>query len=114
MSDSAISTPSILSAINGGVIVLDGASRVVLWNVWMRNTSGIPEESARGKLLAEIFPAAELQRLSAAVAAALTSGASTIISHALRPAVLPLHTRSQQALLHDIAVSPIGEAAAPN
>lgn len=103
------STRSILNAINSGVIVLDGASRVVLWNAWMRTTSGIPEERARGRRLAEIFPQANLQRLLAAVATALNSGASTIITHALNPAVLPLRTRARQALLHDIAVSSVGE-----
>ena len=113
MSNNAAATRSVLNAINGGIIVLDANGRVVLWNGWMRNTSGIPEGTARGKRLAEIFPQAELQRLSAAISAALDRGTSTVITHALRPAVLPLHTRSQQALLHDIAVSPIGEGAAP-
>jgi PAS domain S-box-containing protein len=113
MSNNAPPTRSVLNAINGGIIVLDANGRVVLWNGWMRNTSAIPEETARGKRLAEIFPEAKLQRLSAAISGALDRGTSTVITHALRPAVLPLRTRSQQALLHDIAVSPIGEGAAP-
>ena len=113
MSSSQIPTRSILNAINGGLVVLDRGSRVVLWNVWMRNASGIPAERARGRLLAEIFPEAQLQRLSTAISGALTCGTSTIITHSLNPAVLPLHTRSRQPLLHDIAVSPIGEAAGP-
>ena len=56
MSNNPISSHSILDAINGGLIVLDRAGRVVLWNAWMRLTSGITAEGARGKLLAEIFP----------------------------------------------------------
>lgn len=109
MADSPLPTRSILNAINSGLIVLDGASRVVLWNLWMRTTSGIAEESARGKSLPELFPRANLQRLLSAVSTALASGASTIITHALNPDVLPLQTRARQALLHDIAVSSIGE-----
>ena len=114
MSDSTIPTQSILNAINGGLIVVDRVGRVVLWNVWMRNASGIPEENADGKLLTEIFPEAQLQRLSTAISGALASGTSTVITHALSPAILPLRTRSRQALLHDIAVSPIGKASAPD
>jgi PAS domain S-box-containing protein len=114
MSTSGIPTHSILNAVNGGLIVLDRAGRVALWNAWMRNTSGIPQESARGERLADIFPQAQLQRLSTAISQALESGASTVITHTLRPAVLPLYTRSGQALLHDIAVSPIGEPPGPD
>jgi PAS domain S-box-containing protein len=114
MSNSSIPIRSTLNAINGGLVILDRAGRVVLWNVWMRNAAGFPEEKALGRSLAEIFPDAELQRLSAAIMGALTAGTSTIITHALSPTVLPLYTRSLQPLLHDIAVSPIGEAAVPD
>ena len=75
----------------------------------MRLTPGISAEAARGKLLGEIFPDAELRRLLAAIATALRSGTSTIITHALSPDILPLRTRSLQPLLHDITVSPIGQ-----
>ena len=114
MSNSTLPLPSILNAINGGLVVLDRAGRVVLWNLWMRNASGIAQESALGKPLAEIFPEAQLQRLSAAISGALTCGTSAVITHALSPAVLPLQTRSRQPLLHDISVSPVGQAAAPD
>ena len=110
MPDDPISSDSILDAINGGVIVLDRTGRVVLWNDWMRVSSGIAAEKARGKLLEEVFPRAALSRLLTAISTALTSGASTVITHALNPALLPLQTRSRQALLHDIAVSPIAHA----
>ncbi|HVC30374.1 MAG TPA: PAS domain-containing protein, partial [Steroidobacteraceae bacterium] len=111
MSNSSPSARSVLNAISGGLVVLDQTRRVALWNFWMRAASGVPAESARGKLLAEIFPHAKLDRLTAAIATALTTGASTIITHALNPDVLPLKTRSGQPLLHDISVSSVGETA---
>ncbi|MGH8320117.1 MAG: response regulator [Steroidobacteraceae bacterium] len=111
MSTSQFSSDSVLAAISGGIIVLDRSRRVTLWNVWMRTTSGVAEDDARGKSLAEIFPRAELRRLSAAISVALTSNASTTLTHALNPNLLPLRTHSRQPLLHDIAVSPIGNAA---
>ncbi|MGH8179394.1 MAG: PAS domain-containing protein, partial [Steroidobacteraceae bacterium] len=110
MSDNSITSQSILDAINAGIIVLDRTGRVVLWNGWMRLRTAITAEDARGKLLGEIFQQAELSRLLTAISTALTSGASTVITHALNPAVLPLQTRSQQAVQHDITVSPIGDA----
>ncbi len=109
MSNSRISTDSVLDAVNGGVIVLDLSQRVVLWNGWMRAASGVAEDEARGKSLAEIFPQAELRRLSAAISVALTSNASTILTHALNPPLLPL--KAHRALLHDITVCPIGTTA---
>ncbi|HEY1891355.1 MAG TPA: response regulator [Steroidobacteraceae bacterium] len=112
MANNAISSHSILDAINGGFVVLDKAGRVAFWNVWMSVSSGITAEFAHGKLLSEIFPQAEPSRLLTAISLALTNGASTIITHTLNPTLLPLQTRSRQPLLHDISVSPVGEAPA--
>ncbi|MGH8169808.1 MAG: response regulator [Steroidobacteraceae bacterium] len=109
MASNCISPDSVLDAINGGIIVLDRNRRIVLWNVWMRAASGVTEDDARGKSLAEIFPRADLRRLSSAISAALTGNASTILTHALNPTLLPLQTRSGQALLQDITVSPVGD-----
>jgi len=99
---------SILDAINGGLIVLDSNQRVTGWNTWMESASGLSEADVSGKTLAEIFPGADLKRLPSAIAAALASSASTLITNSLSPHLLPLHNRSNRPLLHDIAVSPIG------
>ncbi|MGH8297547.1 MAG: PAS domain-containing protein, partial [Steroidobacteraceae bacterium] len=94
MSNSRISSDSVLDAVNGGIIVLDLSRRVVLWNTWMRAASGVAEDEARGKSLEEIFAQAALRRLSAAISVALTSNASTILTHALNPNLLPLKTHA--------------------
>ncbi len=98
---------AILDSINGGLIVLDRKQRVVRWNAWMTSASGHSFAAVGGKLLAEIFPAAEYTRLHAAVTAALDSNASTILTHSLNTSRLPLQTRSGRTLLHDITVSPV-------
>jgi PAS domain S-box-containing protein len=98
----------IFDAVNGGLIVLDTSERVIRWNSWMSAASGCDAATATGKSLAEIFPGTDLKRLPSAVKAALTSGASTILTHALSPSLLPLRTRSARRLLHDITVSPVG------
>ena len=74
----------------------------------MERASGCSAADVSGKTLAEIFPGADLKRLPSAITAALASSASTLITNALNPNLLPLRSRSSRPLLHDIAVSPIG------
>ena len=109
MKDQGTAVYEILDAVNGGVIVLDRCERVIRWNAWMANATGVSEPGAMGKVLAEVLPGIEFRRLSTAIAAALQSSVSTILTHALNPAVLPLRTRSGRELLHDITVSPVGD-----
>jgi hypothetical protein len=101
----------VLDAVNGGLIVLDANRVVVSWNAWMASASGHSAKEARGRLLAEIFPRAKLGRLDSAVNATLILGTSTIVTHAINPALLPLQTRSNRPLLHDITVTPVEEPA---
>src|ERR1700722_8300373 len=106
--DEAADEKAVLDAINGGLIVLDRRERVTRWNSWMEAASGHLESDARGKLLADVFSGVDLTRLDSAIKAALTSRASTIVTHAINPLLLPLQTRSQRPLLHDITVTPVG------
>ena len=103
-----IDQKQVFDAINGGLILFDHDRRVVGWNAWMETASGRSEAEARGKLPAEIFRGADPTRLVFAIEAAFTSRSSTILTHAINPALLPLQTRSQRPLLHDITVSPVG------
>jgi PAS domain S-box-containing protein len=107
-SDQVTDEKAVLDAINGGLIVLDRHERVTRWNSWMEAASGHLEADARGKLLADIFSGTDLTRLDSAIKSALTSRASTIVTHAINPSLLPLQTRSNRPLLHDITVTPVG------
>jgi PAS domain S-box-containing protein len=106
--DPSIDQKRVLDAINGGLIVLDRDSRVLTWNAWMELASGRSEQEVQGRTLTEVFPDTELVRLDFALKAALTSRTSTIVTHAINPALLPLLTRSRRPLLHDITVTPVG------
>jgi PAS domain-containing protein len=101
---------AILNAINAGLIVLDRDERVTHWNAWMEAASGYSRSYAQGKFLTDIFSGVDLRRLTPAIKAAQTSGASTIVTHAINPSLLPLQTRSKTPLLHDITVTPVGAA----
>jgi PAS domain S-box-containing protein len=102
---------TVLDAINGGLIVLDQDRRVTRWNAWMQAASGHSEPDTRGKLLEDVFRGTDLKRVDSAIRAALMSRASTIITHAINPSILPLQTRSKRPLLHDITVTPVGTQA---
>ena len=101
---------ALLDAVNSGLILLDRNQRVARWNTWMQTASGYAQAQVRGKLLAEIFPDAKLKRLTTAIAAALSTNAASILTHTLNPSMLPLQTRSNRPLLHDVTVTPVGEA----
>jgi PAS domain S-box-containing protein len=108
LSDRDKDEDAILNAINAGLIVLDRNERVTHWNAWMEAASGYSRSYAQGKLLTDIFSGIDLKRLIPAIKAAQTSGASTIVTHAINPSLLPLQTRSKTPLLHDITVTPLG------
>jgi PAS domain S-box-containing protein len=94
--------------IDAGLIVVDAGARVELWNDWMATAAGVPEEAARGKRLNEIFPTAVNSRLPSAIAEALSSGVSSILTHSLNATMLPLKTSAGRSLIHNIVVRPMG------
>jgi PAS domain S-box-containing protein len=99
----------IFDAVDGGLIVVDHDARVEAWNDWIAAASGIPAERAMSKTLAELFPDARLTRLSASLRQALELGASSLLTHSLQPALLPLRTRAGQELIHNVSLRPIGD-----
>jgi PAS domain S-box-containing protein len=106
--DQDVDEGAILNAINAGIVILDRNERIARWNAWMEAASGYSRSYAKGKLIADVFAGADLRRLTPAIQAALMSSASTIVTHAINPSLLPLQTRSRKPLLHDITVTPVG------
>ncbi len=106
----AIDSAAVLDAIDGGVIVLDTGAHVVRWNHWMTVATGWTQDQVLGSTLSQVFADVDLKRLPAAIDAALSSGASTLMTHALNPALLPLRSRALQPIYHDITVSAVGAA----
>ncbi|THD81715.1 MAG: PAS domain-containing sensor histidine kinase [Phenylobacterium sp.] len=104
---------ALLEALDTGVIVLDRDRRVQVWNGWLAAASGVSAAAAAGRTLDEIFPDAALARLTAAVTEALGSGASSLLTHVLHPALFPLKTQARGSLIHNAAVRPLGEKPYP-
>ena len=98
---------AVLDALDSGLAILDRDARVFAWNEWLASASGITASQAVGKSFSELFPDVP-GRLTSAVTAAVELGASSLLSHALHPGLLPLKTRAGRPLLHNIAVRPLG------
>ncbi len=87
-------------AANNGLIVLDPGERVVLWNKWMSQHSGLGPQDATGRTLTELFPELQNSRLLMAVRGALQSGHPSLLSQSLNKAPLPLFTVLPPAAQH--------------
>ena len=101
---------AVFDTVDGGLVLLDGERRVVAWNAWFEAASGIAARDAAGRRLAEIFPGARLDRLDTAVSAALQSGTSRLLSHALHTDLFPLRTRAGRELIQDVTVNAVAGA----
>jgi PAS domain S-box-containing protein len=99
----------ISDALDSGLIVLGSDGRVLTWNDWMTSATGVALQAAVGMRLGQLFPASSLRRLNAAVTDAIQLGASSLLTHSLHPALLPLRTRMGRALVHDLSVRPVGK-----
>ena len=99
----------LFDSLDGGLILVAGDGRIVAWNAWMVLATGCEAKSAKGRRLDEIFPKAGLTRLKAAISDAVTSGASSLLTHTLHPTLLPLKTRAGIQMVHNVSVRPIGD-----
>ena len=89
--DPAIGTATLLwlrDFAAGGILTTDSELRVVSWNRWLVNATGIPEEAAVGRPLLEVLPSFAERGFDQGYADALT-GVVTVLSHSLHRFILP-------------------------
>ena len=98
-----------LDALDAGVVLVDTDRKIIFWNVWMETASGLSRDRVLGLTLTTLFPTAKLARLQSSIDDALQTGASSLLSHALHPQLLPLRTRTGVDLIHNTAVRPIAD-----
>jgi len=103
----------ILEAIQGGLTLLDHEGRILLWNAWLVEASGIEAGRARGRTLNELFPNLSDTRLPAAIADAVDLGISSSLSYTLNPNLLHLRRRDGRDLAHNVVVRPIQRGGKP-
>ncbi|MGE3539884.1 MAG: response regulator [Candidatus Tectimicrobiota bacterium] len=98
----------IVDACEAGMIVLDSAGCIVLWNDWIARAAGVPQAQALGMSLEHVFPGAIPARVSQAIQHTLQHGMAALLSQSLHKAPFPLYrtpaeqkagTRMQQMVI---------------
>jgi diguanylate cyclase (GGDEF)-like protein/PAS domain S-box-containing protein len=106
---------SVVESVNAGIVVLDHARRIVLWNKWMARHTGCDAHKALGTDLFELLPELRGGRVESAVGQALTNHFSSLLSPTLNRAPFPVYAhaasgaqgeRMQQA----VAITPLAVA----
>lgn len=112
---------NVMGAANLGLIVLDGAHRIVLWNRWMERHSGRPAGAALGADFFALFPDLMQNRVGSAVGQALRDNFPSLLSQTLNKSPFPLYVNAANAsnaavlgerMLQAVAITPIGVAGA--
>jgi PAS domain S-box-containing protein len=98
-----------LDALDVGLIIVGRDGRIESWNSWMVSATNVAASAVLHQPLAVVFPAGRLGRLRSAVAEALTSGASSLLTHSLHPDLFALKTRTGRPMMCNIAVRAVGE-----
>jgi len=103
--------PALIDEIGDGLVLLDRNARVLLWNHWMTEHSGLPPEQVIGRALPELF--VDLgEHLLQSIRDALASGFCSLLSARLHPCSLPLFDSGQSHVLaeplpHSIEIAPL-------
>jgi diguanylate cyclase (GGDEF)-like protein len=93
-----------------GVVALDSQERIVLWNRWMEEGSGIFKSQAEGERFTDLLPEMAGGRVHGAVRLALEKGCSTLLSQSLNKAPFPLYAQGPQGrerLQQQVHVTPL-------
>src|SRR4051794_31205160 len=81
---------SVLGAINVGAVVLDAERRVVLWNRWMAQHSGLAPAAVLDQDFFALLPELNGKRVDSAVQQALRDNFPAVLSQTLHKAPFPL------------------------
>lgn len=102
-----------VNLVNCGMVVLDAAQEIVLWNGWMVPRSGYAAARVRQRSLFDVFPELRGSRVESAVLAALTEDIAATLPPSQGRAPFPLReagsfdgARIEQA----VSVTPFAEA----
>ena len=102
---------SILDVIAAGLIVVAADRSIAHWNEWLAAASRRSAADVIGKPVRDVLAGERFKLLHRAIESALDAGASTLLTNALHPNLLPLKTLVGQPLLHDVMILPVGGTA---
>jgi len=103
---------NIWDSIKSGLILVDSEGKILLWNNWIAQHSGIPAESALNHFLATLFPDGLTASFKTALRNVLQHKLPIILSNALHRSPLPLYPlpvahRKQDRMQQSIIITPI-------
>ncbi|WP_198264984.1 PAS domain-containing sensor histidine kinase [sulfur-oxidizing endosymbiont of Gigantopelta aegis] len=101
MSDSAFNRlfkhcKVLLNAINTGLIILDQDLRVVHWNRWVANASGLSATQVYQQSLLQVFPELKNTRIHQAIEVNFELGMPAVISNVFNHSPLPLYVNTNK------------------
>jgi len=102
----------IWDSIKSGLILIDNEGKVLLWNDWIAQHSGIPTESALNHFLGSLFPEGLAASFKTALRNVLQHKLPIILSNALHRSPLPLYPlpvtqHKQDRMPQSIIITPI-------
>jgi len=102
----------VIDCIDVGTLVLDANERVVLWNRWMDQHSGVMGAETLERSFCDLFPEQRGKRLEAAIGQALRSNLPSLLSQTLNRWPLPLYANKSAAekgerMQQQITVTPL-------
>lgn len=95
-----------LNALRDGIVLLDSEGKIIFWNDWMMEMSGLGFEAIRGRTLDQVFPELAGGRLMNAARWALHNGLPSFLSPSLNRQPLPL-TSEGRRIEQSIHVMPL-------
>ncbi|MDC8759239.1 diguanylate cyclase [Janthinobacterium fluminis] len=109
---------SALDAVDLGVVALDDARRVVLWNLWMERHAGLAAGTVMGQDFLTLYPELRRRRIDAAITLALRDNFPSLLSQTLNKAPFALYATAAAAARNErmqqaVAVTPLEVAGAP-
>ncbi|OGS98921.1 MAG: hypothetical protein A3F73_02745 [Gallionellales bacterium RIFCSPLOWO2_12_FULL_59_22] len=102
----------IWDSIKSGLILVDGEGKIMLWNDWIAQHSGIPAEFALNHFLGSLFPEGLTASFKVALKNVLQYKLPIVLSNALHRSPLPLYPlpvtqHMQERLQQSIVITPI-------
>ncbi|MDD2913687.1 MAG: diguanylate cyclase [Gallionella sp.] len=102
----------IWDAVKLGLILIDSEGKVLLWNDWVAEHSGIPAEFASNNSLESLFPGGLSAPFKTAIKNALSHKLPIILSNALHRSPLPIYPlpitqHEQKRMQQSITITPI-------
>ncbi len=103
--------------INLGMVVVNQSQKIVLWNKWIEQHSGLKLDAVANRTLGDVFGGKMDLRLSFAINEAVHFGMASVLSHTLHPTPLPLYeldTKELKLIKQSVEVTAFRGDAAEN